>query len=145
MADPNQLDFESDRLMQIEVTATSEDGSSSSESFTIAVNDENEFDVSAVTYSDKATNEVVSESASIGASVGVTGFASDADGSNSDVTYSLSNNPGSAFAIDAETGEVTVADPSQLDFENDTLDANRSHRDLRRRINVNRNICHCGE
>ena len=53
----------------------------------------------------------------LGATVGVTAFASDADGSNNDVTYSLSSNPGNAFAIDADTGEVTVNDPSALDFE----------------------------
>ena len=115
--DPSQLDFENAQTMQIEVTATSEDGSTSSENFNIAINDANEFDVSAVTDSDTATNEV-SESASVGASVGVTAFASDADGSNNDVTYSLSSNPNNAFSIDADTGEVMVNDPSQLDFEN---------------------------
>ena len=66
-----------------------------------------------MTDSDNATNEV-SESAAVGATVGVTAFASDADGSNNDVTYSLSSNPGNAFAIDANTGEVTVNDPSAL-------------------------------
>ena len=115
--DPSQLDFESSTSMQIEVTATSEDGSTSSETFNIAINDADEFDVSAVTDTDTNTNEV-SESASVGATVGVTAFASDADGSNSDVSYSLSSNPGDAFSIDADTGEVTVNDPSQLDFEN---------------------------
>ena len=115
--DPSALDFENASSMQIEVTATSEDGSTSSETFNIAINDADEFDVSAVTDTDAATNEV-SESASVGASVGVTAFASDADGTNSDVTYSLSSNPGNAFSIDADTGEVTVNDPSQLDFEN---------------------------
>ena len=58
------------------------------------------------------------ESAAAGATVGVTAFASDADGTTNDVTYSLSSNPGNAFSIDADTGEVTVNDPSQLDFEN---------------------------
>ena len=114
--DPSALDFENAQSMQIEVTATSEDGSTSSETFNIAINDADEFDVSAVTDSDAATNEV-SESASVGASVGVTAFASDADGSNNDVSYSLSSNPGNAFSIDADTGEVTVNDPSALDFE----------------------------
>ena len=114
--DPSALDFETAQTMQIEVTATSEDGSISSETFNIAINDADEFDVSAVTDSDSAVNEV-SESASAGASVGVTAFASDADGSNSDVTYRLSSNPNNAFAIDADTGEVTVNDPNALDFE----------------------------
>ena len=116
MNDPSALDFETTQTMQIEVTATSQDGSTSSETFNIAINDADEFDVSAVTDSDNATNEV-SESAAAGATVGVTAFAEDQDGSNSDVAYSLSSNPGNAFAIDADTGEVTVNDPSALDFE----------------------------
>ena len=58
----------------------------------------------------------MNESAECGDSVGVTAFADDAD-IGDDVTYSLSNNPGNAFAIDPETGEVTVNDPSALDFE----------------------------
>jgi hypothetical protein len=49
--------------MQIEVTATSEDGSSSTQSFDIAVTDSNEFDVSAVSDGDAAANSV-SENAS---------------------------------------------------------------------------------
>ena len=117
--DPSQLDFENSASMQIEVTATSEDGSTSSETFNIAINDADEFDVSAVTDTDTAANEV-SESAVAGASVGVTAFASDADGTNSDVTYTLSSNPGNAFSIDEDTGEVTVNDPSAIDFESAT-------------------------
>ena len=68
------------------------------------------------------------ESASVGDSVGVTGFATDADAGDS-VTYSLTSNPNNAFAIDATTGEVTVADPSGLDFETCANHADRSDRD----------------
>ena len=116
VADPSALDFENSASMQIEVTATSEDGSTSSETFSIAINDANEFAVSAVTDSDAANNSV-NENAAIGTSVGVTALASDSDGTNNDVTYSLSSNPGNAFSINSTTGEVTVADPSALDFE----------------------------
>ena len=64
--------------MQIEVTATSDD-SSSSATFDISITDDtNEFSVSAVTDSDNASNEI-NESASVGDSVGVTAFATDAD------------------------------------------------------------------
>ncbi len=42
----------------------------------------------------------------------------DADGDA--VTYSLTSNPNNAFAIDPTTGEVTVADPSGLNFEDAT-------------------------
>ena len=70
---------------------------------------------SPVTDTDAAAN-AVGESVSIGATVGVTAFASDPDASDS-ISYSLSSNPNNAFAIDPNTGEVTVADPSGLDFE----------------------------
>ena len=102
--------------MQIEVTATSTDGSSSNATFDIGITDDNsEFSISAVTDSDAGAN-TINESASVGDSVGVTGFATDADAGDS-VTYSLTSNPNNAFAIDATTGEVTVADPNGLDFE----------------------------
>ena len=116
VADPSGLDFETAQTMQIEVTATSTDGSSSNATFDIGITDDNsEFSISAVTDSDAGAN-TINESASVGDSVGVTGFATDADAGDS-VTYSLTSNPNNAFAIDATTGEVTVADPSGLDFE----------------------------
>ena len=78
VADPAALDFETATTMQIEVTATSDD-SSSSATFDISITDDtNEFNVSAVTDSDTTANSV-NESASVGDSVGVTAFATDAD------------------------------------------------------------------
>jgi Ca2+-binding RTX toxin-like protein len=54
--------------------------------------------------------------------VGITASASDADATNSAVTYSLVDADGTPvaggpFAIDAATGVVTVADSTQLDYE----------------------------
>ena len=115
VADPNLLDFESAQTMQIEVTATSSDGSTSAQSFNINISDDNEFSVGAITDIDATTNEII-ESASVGDSVGLMAFATDPDGTDT-VTYSLSNDAGGAFTIDANTGEVTVADPNLLDFE----------------------------
>ena len=116
VADPNGLDFEVAPTMQIEVTSTSSDGSSSSAAFDITIADDNsEFNVSPVIDADTTTNEI-NEVASIGDSVGVTAFAQDQDASDS-VTYTLTSNQNSAFAIDPNTGEVTVADPNGLDFE----------------------------
>ena len=116
--DPSALDFETDPTMQIQVTATSDDGSSSNATFDISIGDDaDEFDISAVSDSDASANSV-NESANVGDSVGVTAFADDAD-IGDDVTYSLTSNPGNAFSIDANTGEVTVNDPSALDFETD--------------------------
>ena len=118
--DTSLLDFETSDTMTIEVTATSTDGSSSSQSFAIGVTDTDEFDVGAITDTDSASNEVA-ESVANGTAVGITAFAHDADGSDS-VSYSLSDDAGGAFAIDAATGEVTVLDTSLLDFEaSDTM------------------------
>ena len=53
VADPNGLDFETAQTMQIEVTATSTDGSSSNATFNIGVTDDNsEFSISAVSDTD---------------------------------------------------------------------------------------------
>ncbi len=51
----------------------------------------------------------VAENAAVGTSVGVTGSAVDSDSTTSVVTYSLVNNDGGRFAVDANTGVVTVA------------------------------------
>ncbi|MEM9386345.1 MAG: cadherin domain-containing protein, partial [Pseudomonadota bacterium] len=116
--DANAIDFEVTPEIQIEITATSEDGSSTSQQYTVTVNDVNEFNVSPVTDTDATANSI-SENVSAGDTVGVTAFASDDDGSNNEVTYALTDNPNDAFAIDAESGVVTVADPSAIDFETD--------------------------
>ncbi|MGE6295822.1 cadherin repeat domain-containing protein, partial [Aeromonas media] len=94
--------------VNIEVTATSADGSSQAQTFTIAINDVDEFDVTTPTDTNAATN-AVDENIAIGSLVGITAFASDADATINTITYSLSGNPGGLFAIDPATGVVTVA------------------------------------
>lgn len=74
----------------------------------VTINDVDEFDVSEPADSD-ATVNAVAENAAAGTVVGVTAFASDADATNHTVSYSLTSNPGGLFAIDANTGAVTVA------------------------------------
>ena len=101
------LDAETATSHTIEVTATSTDGSTSTQSFTIDVNDVNETAISAVSDTD-ASADTVAENAAIGTAVGITALATDADVTDT-VTYSLSSNPGGFFAIDANTGIVTVA------------------------------------
>ena len=71
--------------------------------------------VGAVSDSDASANQV-SENAAVGDSVGVTALATDADGDT--VTYSLDDDAGGMFTIDANTGEVTVA--GNLDYETAT-------------------------
>jgi Ca2+-binding RTX toxin-like protein len=113
---PVLLDYETAQSHTITVQAKSSDGSTSTQSFTIALGDDTvEFSVTPVSDTDAAAN-AVSESAANGAVVGITAFASDADGSDS-VTYSLADDAGGRFAIDATTGVVTVADASLLDYE----------------------------
>ena len=54
------------------------------------------------------TGNLIGQDAAIGTAVGVTAFAVDAD-ANDKITYSLSSNPDNLFAIDANTGIVTLA------------------------------------
>ena len=81
------IDFETATSHTIEVTATSSDSSTSAQSFTIGVTDDtSEFTVTAITDTDVAADQVA-ENATGGTVVGITAFASDADGSDT-VTYS---------------------------------------------------------
>jgi len=78
-----------------------------STSVTINVNDVNEFSVTTPTDTD-ATANAVNENASKGTTVGITVNATDADATTNTVTYSLTDDAGGLFAIDATTGVVTV-------------------------------------
>ncbi len=91
----------------ITVLATSADGSTSSQSFSIAIGDVDEFDVTAPVDGNVAA-DAVTENAAIGTVVGITVSASDADATNNAVSYSLLSNPGGLFAIEDATGIVTV-------------------------------------
>jgi hypothetical protein len=119
VVDASLLDYETAQSHTITVLATSSDGSTSTMDFAIAVGDNTkEFAVTAISDTDATANRV-SESAANGAVVGITAFASDADGSDT-VTYSLNNDAGGRFAIDSVTGVMTVADASLLDYETAT-------------------------
>ncbi len=87
------------------------DGSIATQSYTITVNDADEFDVTPVSDTNAAAN-AVTENATIGTTVGITAFASDGDATNSGVTYSLTDDAGGRFAINSTTGVVTVPAPS---------------------------------
>ncbi len=102
------IDREAAASYNITIRATSSDLSFTTQSFTIAVDDVDEFNVGAVSDTNATANSVV-ENASIGTVVGITASASDADATNSGITYSLQNNDGGRFTIDANTGVVTVA------------------------------------
>ncbi|MEM1048594.1 MAG: cadherin domain-containing protein, partial [Pseudomonadota bacterium] len=105
------FDAETEGSIDIVVTATSTDGSTSQETFTIAVSDIDEFDVGAVTDSDGAAN-TIAENATVGTTVGVTALAADADITDT-VSYSVDDN---RFAVDAN-GVVTIASGASFDAE----------------------------
>ena len=101
----------------ITVEAASSDGSVASQSFNITITDVDEFDVGVITDSDVAA-DVVAENAGIGASVGITALASDADATNNSITYTLDDDAGGRFAINGSTGQITVN--AALDYETNT-------------------------
>ena len=82
----------------------------------VGLSDDNtEFSVTPVIDNDGTANTVV-ENVANGTVVGITALASDADATDS-VTYSLTDDAGGRFTIDTNTGVVTVADGSLLDYE----------------------------
>ena len=100
----------------ITVRATSSDTSMTTRTFTITIGDVDEFDVTAPSDSDGSAN-AVNENAANGTTVGITASASDADATTNTVTYSLTDDAGGRFTIDANSGIVTVANGSLLDRE----------------------------
>ena len=97
------------------ITVQASDGTANStQSFTIAVTN-----VAPTAPADgNAAANTVSEGAVNGATVGITAASTDVHGGT--VTYSLSDNAGGRFAIDASTGIVSVANGSLIDFETAT-------------------------
>jgi len=110
------LDYEVKQTYSVRVRVTDGGGLTADQVLSIGVLDVDEFEVSAPADVDGAVN-AVAESAAAGVAVGITAFAADADGSNNTVSYSLTDNAGGRFAIDAVSGVVTVADGSLLDYE----------------------------
>ncbi|MDB5314180.1 MAG: Cadherin, partial [Rhodospirillales bacterium] len=108
------LDREAAAAHLITVRATSSDTSSADANFTIALGDVDEFNVTAPVDGNASTN-TVPENAAVGAMVGITAQAADADATTNAVAYSLVENASGRFAINAATGVVTVA--GALDFE----------------------------
>ena len=110
------LDYETATTHTIRVQALSTDGSSTTRDFAFVITDVNEFTTTAVTDVDAAT-ETIAENVFVGASVGITAFADDLDGTDT-ISYSLLNDAGGRFAIDPVTGVVTIA--SAIDYETGT-------------------------
>src|SRR5206468_1153507 len=91
------------------VTATSADGSTAAQTFTIAINDVNEFAVSTPVDNNAAANQV-NENVAIGTLVGVTAFASDADATTNTVSYAITGGTGQGlFAFDSNSRVASTA------------------------------------
>jgi Domain of unknown function (DUF4347)/Cadherin domain/Right handed beta helix region/Laminin G domain len=108
------LDAESAGSHTITVRADSSDGSFNTQVFTITVADQNEFAAGAISDANAAAN-TVAENAGVGATVGITALASDADATNNTIAYTLDDSAGGRFAIDANSGVVTLI--AGLDYE----------------------------
>ncbi|MFN7318123.1 MAG: cadherin domain-containing protein, partial [bacterium] len=106
------IDREADgHSRNITLRATSSDGSFTDQTFAIAINDVDEFDVGPVADTNATTNNV-DENATVGTVVQITAAAADMDATTNTITYSLHDNDGGRFAIDSVTGIVTVAGTS---------------------------------
>ena len=110
VAKPLELDFESNPGYSLTVRAADENGGVDTGVITVSFNDLNEAPTA-----NNATLSITENSAS-GTSVG---FVSGSDPDSGDsLTWSiLSGNMNGAFSLNAATGELTVANPSTLDFE----------------------------
>ena len=115
-----KLDAETKPVEIIQVVARSSFRNASSFDFEVAIRDVNEFEVGRPFDKDEAPDEV-KENAPVGTPVGITAFAEDLDQSDT-VTYRMArkgddwySRDNELFAVDRETGVVTVAGP--IDFE----------------------------
>ena len=102
------LDTDADNMYEVTVQASDGSGGSDVQSIGVTISDTDEFDVGPVSDIDGAIN-AVDENSIVGTVVGLTASASDADGTNNTITYTLQDNDGGRFAIDSSSGVVTVA------------------------------------
>ncbi|MCB0968209.1 MAG: VCBS domain-containing protein, partial [Ilumatobacter sp.] len=109
------IDREDAASYDITVRATSTDGSFTTQNYTIAVTDVDEFDVTAPTDTDASANSIA-ENATAGATTGITVSSADADATNNTVTYSTSD---ARFEVNG-TGELVVASGASFDFETES-------------------------
>lgn len=102
-----KLDAEEAAWRDFTIVAKSSDGSTTEKDFVVIVIDVNEVDVGAVFDVDPTDNKV-DENARIGAPVGLVAIAHDGDQSDR-VTFALISDAGRRFAINSNTGGVSVA------------------------------------
>jgi Ca2+-binding RTX toxin-like protein len=113
VADGASFDTETEGSIDVTVTATSTDGSTSSETFAVDVTDVNESAVTPVTDTDASAN-TLAENAASGTAVGIVANAKDSDATDS-VSYAVDD---ARFTVDPD-GTVRVADGASFDYESE--------------------------
>ncbi|CAN7330447.1 RTX toxin [Mesorhizobium amorphae] len=109
------LDFETQASINLTVTATSSDGSTTNQSFTLSVlNSPEPVAFNAQPDADTATNQIT-QNAAAGTAIGITASAGDPD-AGSTVTYSLDD---TRFAIDPSTGVITRSGTGTLNAQSE--------------------------
>ncbi|WP_192180539.1 RTX toxin [Mesorhizobium amorphae] len=109
------LDFETQTSINLTVTATSSDGSTANQSFTLAVTDSPEpVAFNTAPDADTAVNQIA-QNAAAGTAIGITASAADPD-TGSTVTYSLND---ARFAIDPSTGVITRSGTGTLNAQSE--------------------------
>ena len=113
-------DTDTNNVYSVEITASNDAGTSKAQLLTIKVNDVNESTVSAP-IDINTTGDSLNENAISGTATGIQASSTDTDGSNNGVTYSLvvaeGDAPADTFAINPNTGVITVQVPDALNFE----------------------------
>ena len=117
---PTDSDSGNDYAFTVSISDASSGGNTGSTlTYAITVTDVDEFDVSTPTDGNSGDN-TVAENAANDATVGLTGSASDADGSTNTITYSMSISTSACagwFDIDSSSGVVAVDGSNELDYE----------------------------
>lgn len=114
------LNYETTPSFALTVRVTDNGTPTMNTSATITVNLTNVNEAPSIPTDTNPATNTVAENAANGTLVGITAFATDPEGAA--ITYSLTDNAGGRFAINASTGVVTVANGLLLDFE-----TNNSH------------------
>ena len=107
----DQLDFETKPKLAVRVTAQDSRGKSASVLITINVTDANDRPV----FPNETASREIAEHSTHGSLVGDPVAATDQDGDT--LTYSLAGTDAALFRINEETGQITVEEDTELDFE----------------------------
>ncbi|MDO7877403.1 Ig-like domain-containing protein [Hymenobacter sp. ASUV-10] len=118
VANSAALNFEATPAYSLTVQVTDNGIPAASASATVNVNVTNVNEAPGAVTDVNAAANTVAENAANGSTVGITASATDPEGTT--LSYSLTNNAGGRFAINASTGVVTVANGALLDFETNT-------------------------